>query len=197
MLCIGLTGSIGSGKSTVLAMFKELGAYTVSADDISRELTKEPPIIKQISDYFGQDYLQSNGQLDRSKLRERIANDKAAKAWLEALLHPLIRAAIIDKLKEVKAPFAVIEIPLLYNKGDYPYLSQILTVETSIDVQIKRVTVRDACTPKAALALLKTQASSEFRRGIADVVIQNDGDLGALKEAVIHLHQIYTNLSEP
>ena len=194
MFCIGLTGTIASGKSTVAKQFEALGIEVINADNIARSLV-EPgkPAFQDIVKHFGSFILTDNGTLNRAKLRQRIASNPTERAWLEALLHPLIREQIQLDITQCRGPYGVIEIPLLTDKTPYPYLNRVLLVCASPEKQIKRLIERDHCTKKEALAMLATtQNDDEKRRAIADEVFVNNGSIKSLQDKVIAFHDLIT-----
>jgi dephospho-CoA kinase len=194
MFCIGLTGTIASGKSTVAKQFEALGIDIINADHIARSLV-EPgkPAFQDIVKHFGTSILTDNSTLNRAQLRQRIASNPVERAWLEALLHPLIREQIQLDITQCKSPYCVIEIPLLTDKAAYPYLNRVLLVCAPPEKQIKRLIERDHCTRNDALAMLATTKNDdEKRRAIADEVFVNNGSIKALQNKVIAFHDLIT-----
>lgn len=190
--CIGLTGNIASGKSTVAKLFTQLGVEVINADHISKDLTsKNQRATHQIIQHFGHDVELHPGELNRKKLRTRIFSNPTEKKWLEDLLHPLIRKIIEQNIAVSKAPYCLIEIPILIDKTFYPYLNKIVVVTSPIKLQIERVMTRDHCSEEEALAVLSGQASLEKYLEGADEVIYNDSDLEALRHRVEHLHTAF------
>lgn len=189
---IGLTGNIGSGKSSVLGFFKNYGAEIISADQIAREITAPgESILETIQHYYQDDLIIQNGILNRSRLRERILASNEDKIWLEALLHPLIRKKIEHQLMALKSSYCIIEIPLLYHRQDYPYLHRILLVQASEVFLIQRIMNRDQCTREHAVRMLALQPDQSERLSLADDVIINDGDLRHCEAAVKKLDRQY------
>ena len=189
MFCVGLTGTLASGKSTVAKYFATLGAAVISADQIAKDLTgSKQPAFHEIIHHFGQEVLSVNGELDRRKLRQIIFQDINQRRWLEALLHPLIRAEIQRKIKDTTAIYTVIEIPLLTCREDYPYLNRILVVQATKSDQIKRFIARDNSTEQAALDILANQEKADH---LADDYLINDGPLKQLYAHIECLHQKY------
>jgi dephospho-CoA kinase len=190
--CIGLTGNVASGKSTVAKLFSDLGIQIISADTHSKRLTaKGMPCVEQIAKHFGETVLHSDGSLNRKQLRHIVFNHPSERAWLEQLLHPLIRQSIEQEVKDCKTPYCIIEIPLLINKAHYPYLNRILVVMASEEDQIQRVMKRDQSSREQAKAILATQPTEMARKEIADDVIINDSDIDHLQHEVNRLHNIY------
>lgn len=192
MYCVGLTGNIASGKSTVASFFKTRGIKVISADEIARKLTKprQTALIK-IENHFGNSVIRATGELDRAALREIIFADPKQRLWLEKLLHPLIRQDIANEIMTTNSPYCVIEIPLLNDPKNYPYLNRILLVLAERELQIERVMRRDNSTRKQALQILATQIEDLNRREIADDIVINDGSLNALEKKIENLHYQY------
>ena len=189
MFCVGLTGTLASGKSTVAKYFATLGAAVLSADQISKDLTgSKQPAFHEIIHHFGQEVRLKNGELDRRKLRQIIFQDINERHWLEALLHPLVRAEILRKIKDTTAIYTVIEIPLLTCREDYPYLNRILVIQATKTDQIKRFITRDNSTEQAALAILANQEKADH---LADDYLINNGPLKQLYAHIDCLHQKY------
>lgn len=197
MLCVGLTGNIASGKSTVANLFKEKGVAVISADEIARELTcPGEPAYHQIKAHFGKSILNEHGELNRRLLREKVFKSTQDKIWLEALLHPLIRQDIHLKRLASKGPYVLIEIPLLEDKSLYPYLNRILVVLADSKEQIKRLIERDQCSEDIAEAILTSQPKEIDRRNLADDILLNQGSLEKLRKEVDLLHSFYLKLSK-
>ena len=193
--CIGLTGSIASGKSTVAACFAALGVDVISADAIAKALV-EPgqPALQQIIEHFGEEVLTPQGELNRRDLRERIVKQPVERAWLEACLHQLSRQQIQHDIHQCKPPYCIIEIPLLTDRLHYPYLNRVLLVQGVRETQITRLIARDHQTREQACALLATTHQDEDKRqAIADDKIMNNGSMDALREKVSVLHAQYLN----
>lgn len=196
MYCIGLTGTIASGKSTVADYFRQLGIDVISADEIAHQLTqKKSPILADIAQYFSPHVFSESGELNRRQLREIILQDPKAKSWLEQLLHPLIRKEIQQQVNACQSSYCVIEIPLLTNREDYPYLNRILLVEADTNVQIDRLIERDHCTAAQAQLFLQTHAENNTRAQLADDFIQNTGTKAELLEKVKKMHEEYLGLA--
>jgi dephospho-CoA kinase len=193
MYCVGLTGNIGSGKSTVASYFESLGIEIISADQVAKDLTRsDQPAFQAILTHFGPSVLQSNGELNRSYLRQLIFTHEPNRRWLEQLLHPMIRQMIKHKVTQVQSPYCIIEIPLLTNKANYPYLNRILLVKSDPKEQIGRFMARDNSTKEDAQAILATQqAHVDIHLAMADDVLMNTGSLNELQKKVVVLHDHY------
>jgi dephospho-CoA kinase len=195
MLVIGLTGGIGSGKSTVARLFEKKGIPIIDADVIAQALTLPgQPALQAIIEHFNDPALMRAGQLNRARLREIIFQLPGERLWLEQLLHPLIRKQIETQIKAIVAPYCIVVIPLLAESGAYDFINRILVIDTNETEQIKRAAQRDRVPPEQIAAILKTQASREARLGIAHDIIQNNGTLDDLIPQVERWHQHYLSL---
>lgn len=195
MLKIGLTGGIGSGKSTVAHFFSELGVQVIEADTIAQDLTAYgTPAYLAIVDHFGQQVVSSNG-LNRKKLREIIFNSPEEKYWLESLLHPLIKQKIQQETVNSPSPYCVIVIPLLIETQSTNLIDRVLVVESSFENQLKRSMKRDASDEAVIKLIINQQASKKERAAIAADIMTNDSDITSLKKKVKFLHQKYLQLS--
>jgi dephospho-CoA kinase len=196
MFCVGLTGNIASGKSTAIRYFQDLGVSVISADVISRDLTAaNQPALLKIKQHFGDQILTPTGDLNRSRLRQLIFADQKERKWLEALLHPLIRDAIKTQVLQSQGPYCVVEIPLLLNRKDYPYINRILVLLADRNKQTERVMARDQCDKQHALDILAAQPSDSARREIADDLILNHGSIEELNAQIKKLHASYLLLA--
>jgi dephospho-CoA kinase len=189
---IGLTGTIASGKSTATKFFKHHNIDVISADVMAHELTAEnTPALAAIAAHFGQTILTKDNTLNRRALRKKIMQHPDEKVWLEAYLHPQIRAALQTALKHVTSPYAVVEIPLLTRREDFPYLSQVLLLEVDKKVQLERLTARDQCSHDDAQRMIDMQPDQAIRRALADDIIQNNDDTDAFHQVLHALHMRY------
>ncbi len=196
MLVVGLTGGIGSGKSTVADLFAARGVPVIDMDEIARELTRPGrPALAEIAKAFGPDILNSGGELDRAALRRRIFTDPGARRRLEAILHPRIRAEVTRRLHGLEAPYAVVVIPLLVESGQRDLVDRVLVVDAPEDLQIRRTTARDGVGEEEVRAVLAAQAGRRERLAVADDVIVNDDGPEALEHQVEALHRRYLALA--
>jgi dephospho-CoA kinase len=195
---VALTGGIASGKSTVANLFATHGVPLIDTDVIAREVV-EPgqPALTAVARAFGSDVLDPDGRLDRRRLREIIFSDATARARLEAILHPAIRAAM--ERQSVAAaqagPYQLLVIPLLAEGGRRDHADRVLVVDTPETAQIERLMARDAVTREQAEASLRAQAQRVTRLGIADDVVTNTGRIEDLREQVAELHERYVKLA--
>lgn len=187
---IGLTGGIGSGKSTVLAMLQALGAVPVDADAISRATTAAGgAAIPAIAQQFGPEFVTPDGALDRARMRERAYAQPESRRALERIIHPLVAAEITRQVEAAEAAGArciVFDIPLLVESGRWrAQLDRVLVVDCAPGTQVARVVARSALAPGEVLAIIAAQAPRALRLAAADVVICNEGlTLEALRNEV-------------
>lgn len=187
---IGLTGGIGSGKSTVAGFLREAGAAIVDTDAISRALTTPGgAAMPAIAQQFGVEFVTADGALDRDRMRALAFSDTAAKRRLEAILHPLITAEALTQAEAARAPLVVFDVPLLVESGRWrPRVARVLVIDCTVETQRARVLQRPGWTPERVEGALAAQATREARRAAADAVILNDGlPLAALRSEVMSL----------
>lgn len=195
-LRIGLTGGIGAGKSTVGEVFASLGVPVFDADGVARELVAPgEPALAEVVAAFGASVLTRDGRLDRAGLRARIFADDAARARLEAILHPRVRARLDDLARAADAEYCVLVIPLLVETGQRDLVDRVLVVDVPPEVQVRRVLARDGGDAEAARAVLRAQASRAERLAAADDVIHNTGDRADLQREVEALDRRYRALA--
>lgn len=195
-MIIGLTGGIGSGKSTVLAMFNDLGVPTTSADKFSKiVIDQNPHILQAIIDRFNTSYIKPDHTLDRQKLRHKIFSSVEDRVWLENILHPLIKQKIIEYAQAQTYPYCVIEIPLLIEANMHDSVDKILCIDCPIPIQIERASKRDKCKAAETQAIIDSQLTRQERIAGSDDVLENHGDLELLKQAVLNLHNTYLSLA--
>jgi len=196
MFTVGLTGGIGSGKSTVSDCFAARGVPVIDTDVIARELTaSEGPALEAIRAVFGDSVMQADGALDRAALRRRVFADVDARRQLEAILHPLIRHRVERARERFTSPYVLIVIPLLVETAGYrDVLDRILVVDCSEDLQIARVMARSGLNRDEVEAILAAQASRADRLAVADDIIDNSGTPENLDAQVASLHQRYQTL---
>ncbi len=189
---VGLTGGIASGKTTVSNLFAALGVPVIDSDEIARAVVAPgEPALQAIARRFGAEVLQADGSLDRRRLRSLAFADPAARRDLEAITHPAIRAEMDRRSAAAGGDYQVLAIPLLVEGGGRGRVDRVLVVDCPEDLQLRRVMARDGSSAPEARAMIAAQASRAARLAVADDVILNDGDLGALREQVQRLHAQY------
>ena len=193
MLTVGLTGGIGSGKSTVANLFSELGVPVIDTDAIAHQLTVAgSAALDDIRVVFGDAVIQPDGNLDRASLRRVVFADTESRHQLEAILHPRIRKEVMQQHARVEAPYVLVAIPLLVEAGGYGnWLDRVLVVDCSEDLQIARAMARSRLPREAICAILAAQASRAERLAIADDVIVNSATIAHLREQVVTMNQSY------
>jgi len=197
MLRIGLTGGIGSGKSTVAAEFKKLGVSVIDLDQLARDVVQTgTPALNKISDHFGEQILLESGELDRAELRNIIFGDAKEKEWLENLLHPLIRERQLELESRSTSPYLVIEIPLLVENIEAQKVDRILVVETPREDQVLRTMARSQLSESEVNDIISGQATAEERRAVAQDRIDNSGSISELAAQVETLHISYCELAK-
>jgi len=193
-LAVGLTGGIGSGKSTVANLFAECGASIIDSDAISRALTQAGgAAITLIREAFGDEYIDASGALNRAAMRQKIFIDPAAKLMLEAILHPLIHAQMLAQMAEKDAaPYRILVVPLLFENPSFRAMAhQTLMVDCSEGIQVARVTQRDGINEQTVRRIMAAQMPRDERLKNADYIIQNDSTLADLRKQVDQLHQYF------
>ena len=200
-LVIGLTGGIGSGKSTVGDAFARLGATVIDADAVAHQLTAAGGAgIEPIRRAFGDAFIDATGAMDRQRMRAHVFQDPAERVRLESILHPLIRAETARQLAGAESAYCVLMIPLLVEgaRGDPRWrerYDRIVVADCAEATQVARVQARNGFDQAAVRRIMAAQASRQERLAHADDVIDNDGDLSALAPQVLALHQKYLGLA--
>jgi dephospho-CoA kinase len=198
MFVVGLTGGIGSGKSTVADLFAAHGVPLVDTDVIAHRITAPHGIaMPSIAAEFGTAFVAADGSLDRARMRELVFSDEGARKRLEAITHPLIRAETEREQREAHGPYVIVVVPLLVESGSWKNrVNRVLSVDCSVDTQIARVMSRNGFSRDQVLAIIARQATREARLAAADDVIDNDNvPLDALKTQVAAQHRAYLSLA--
>lgn len=198
---VGLTGGIGSGKSTIANLFAELDVPIVDADIVAREVVaKGTPLLEQIAQHFGQSILLENGELNRPALRQLIFANEAEKNWLNGLLHPAIRKAMLKQLSRQTAPYTLFVVPLLIENNLTKLCHRVLVVDVSPQTQLMRAAKRDKNNVEQIQQIMNSQVSRTERLKWATDIINNDKDLPEnlphLKQKVLELHRFYLQQAE-
>ena len=197
MFIIGLTGGIGSGKSAATNYFQKLGVTIVDAD-IAARIVVEPntPGLIEIEKYFDSSILQTDGSLDRAKLRSLIFADDKKRQWLESLLHPLIAEEIQQQLKDSSSAYTILVSPLLLETQQHQWANRILLIDVPVELQINRTTSRDNNTAEQVESIIKVQMPREDKQAKANDIVLNDKDLNHLHTEITTLHQKYLKLAQ-
>lgn len=196
MLRVALTGGIASGKSTAAACFRDLGVPVIDTDRIARDIT-EPGMAGHLAmlTEFGPGILDEEGRLDRATLRQRIFSDATARNRVNAIMHPLILERLGTELAPLRAPYVVIEVPLLAETGTANEFDRVLVVDVPEAVQLARLAERYKGEPGDLKNALESQANRQERLRLADDVIDNTADIAALRNSVRKLHRKYLELA--
>lgn len=204
-MIIGLTGGIGSGKSTVARAFGSLGIGWVDADDVAREVVAPgEPALAAIAEHFGQSVINADGSLNRARLRQIVFDDPRQRQWLEALTHPLVRERLLEQLSHkqlahkqlappsgASAPYVLLVSPLLFESGQHSLVSRSIVVDVPQPLQLIRTQQRDGVSESQVRAILAAQLSREQRLAKADDVIDNSGDHAFMQQQVAQLDACY------
>ena len=192
MFVVGLTGGIGSGKSTVAEMFTAFDVELVDADIAAREVVAPgTSALAEIAEHFGSGILMEDGNLDRRALRQVIFHQDQEKHWLEELLHPLIRRWLKQQISSSRAAYCLLVSPLLLETDQAKLVDRILVIDVSVDTQIARTLARDGGEERTVRAIVASQIDRSERLEHADDIISNDLPLIPLRQRVEKLHQEY------
>jgi dephospho-CoA kinase len=195
---VGLTGGIGSGKTLVANMFGAKGAAIIDTDHIAHQLTNvEGAALPAIQSQFGTDFLTPEGAMDRTRMRDHVFANPAAKRLLESILHPMIRMETARAASQASGDYLLFVVPLLVESGTWKdQVSRILVVDCPEDLQVKRVVQRNGLSESQVQAIIATQATRAARRAVADDIILNDGDAALLEPEIDRLHTLYVSLAK-
>ena len=195
---VGLTGGIASGKTTVANLFhRHFDIDIVDADVVARQVVQPGSAgLAAIVDHFGPEILTATGELDRALLRARIFDQADEKAWLNQLLHPMIRQAMIEQLKTVNSAYALLVVPLLVENHLQTLCDRVLVVDVEEQTQLERTMQRDGVDERQVRAILSSQATRQQRLAIADDVVKNETKDQNLLQQVTELHQKYLAMSK-
>jgi dephospho-CoA kinase len=195
---VGLTGGIGSGKSTVADAFKRLGVRVIDADQASRAVVEpESEALKEITNHFDDQTLFVDGMLNRATLRELIFNNPEQKAWLENLLHPLISDWILEQIEQPSSsPYIILESPLLFETNQYKLINCSLLVNLPVEQQILRASKRDGASNEQIQAIINTQMNRQQKMELAEYIFDNSLGIESIDKRVLDLHHQFENLAK-
>lgn len=198
---VGLTGGIGSGKSTIANLFALLDVPIIDADVVAREVVeKGSPLLTKIVEHFGQHILDKQGNLDRTALRQIVFHSEQEKKWLNQLLHPAIRAEMLRQLEAVSAPYVLWVVPLLIENKLSELCDRVLVVDVLPDIQLERAIKRDESKAETIQNIIAAQVDRQTRLNYADDVIENNLPLEEnainLAHQVAKLHHRYLDLAK-
>ena len=196
MLVVGLTGGIGSGKSTVAGFLEDFGVEVVDADMLAREVVAAGTAsLTRIAEHFGQDILNTDGELARNKLRDIIFAEPAQKDWLENLLFPLIADLMNTKIANFTSEYCMLVSPLLLETDQHKLVDRVLVVDVSEQTQIERTLRRDQSSESTIRSIIASQVSRRERLQKADDILDNEQEISALKIQAALLHKQYLALA--
>lgn len=193
---VGVSGGIGSGKTTVTDLFAGYGIDVIDADLIARDVVAPgTPALQAIVDKFGLSVLDGTGSLDRAKLRSLVFADVQVKTWLNQLLHPAIRKEMLTQTQNAQSAYCLLSVPLLVENKLHSLVDRVLIVDVEEQVQLQRTLLRDKTNEPQIRAIMDAQATRAQRLAVADDVIDNNGQAEDLAKQVARLHQQYLQLS--
>jgi len=201
MLKVGLTGGIGSGKTSVSNLFEKLGTPVIDTDVIAHDIVNNNEnVLQQIADTFGADVLKLNGELNRKKLAQLVFNKKENKQSLEKILHPKIESEVLHQIQNLSSSnnppaYVIIVVPLLIEANYRDLIDRILTVIADEEIRITRVQQRDKRSPSEIRAIISNQVDDSTRLNEADDIIENNSDINMIEKQVENLHEKYLHLS--
>lgn len=194
---VGVSGGIGSGKTTVTDLFAKYGVEVIDADIIARQVVElGSTALHTIVEKFGDIILNKNGQLDRAKLRTLVFQDTQSKNWLNQLLHPAIRDRMLLQVQQAKSVYCLLSVPLLVENKLTTTVDRVLIVDVSQALQLERTVQRDNSDAQQIRAIMQSQVSREKRLSVADDIIDNNSNLQALEKQVRTLHTEYLRLAK-
>lgn len=196
MYVVGLTGGIGSGKSTVAQHFKQLGIDIIDADTAARKVVeKDSPALARIADHFGEEILNIDDTLNRTALRSQIFNSPKERQWLESLLHPLIKIWIQQALSNSTGAYTILETPLLLETDQHLLVDRILVIDVPEKLQVVRASDRDNSNEEQIHAIMNAQLPRKERLARADDILDNSNPLDYIEHQVTKLHHKYLQLA--
>ena len=191
---VGVTGGIGSGKTALTDLLSQQGIVIVDADRVAREVVQPgTPTLKAIIDAFGEQYLTQDGNLDRAAMRQLVFGDEEKRLLLEAITHPQIREALWDQLQRADSAYVVLSSPLLLESGQSEMVDVSVVVDVPEEMQIQRTMARDANDKALVEKIMAAQMRRQKRLQLADIVVDNSGDLSALHDRAALLHETLLN----
>ena len=196
-LCVGLTGGIASGKSTVGALFEKLGIPVIDADQVARDVVAPGSAgLAAVAEHFGREFITPDGEMDRRRMREHVFAAPEQRKVLEGLLHPLIKQELRSWRDALTSPYGILMVPILREGGFDTLVDRILVVDVTRETQRSRLIARDDIDATLADNMLNAQADRASRLAMADDVIDNSGAPDALPQQVNMLHNRYLQLAD-
>tara|TARA_B100000886_G_scaffold299815_1_gene228531 strand:- start:3224 stop:3820 length:597 start_codon:yes stop_codon:yes gene_type:complete len=195
-MVVGLTGGIGSGKSSAANIFKEFGIDCIDADNVAKNiLDLNENARKLFINEFGDKYIDKDNKINREILREDIFNDKSKIEKLESIIHPKVRDEIFKFIENSSSIYTIVDVPLIFETNSKDFYDKIVLVDCETNTQISRASQRDNRSNENIMKIIKNQATREQRLSIADYVISNDSTFENLKKEVIKTHQLLLGLN--
>ena len=195
-MVVGLTGGIGSGKSSAANIFKEFGIDCIDADNVAKNiLDLNENARKLFINEFGDKYIDKDNKINREILREDIFNDKSKIEKLESIIHPKVRDEIFKFIENSSSIYTIVDVPLIFETNSKDFYDKIVLVDCETNTQISRASQRDNRSNESIMKIIKNQATREQRLSIADYVISNDSTFENLKKEVINTHQLLLGLN--
>ena len=196
MFTVGLTGGIGSGKTTIASFFLDQDIEVINADEIARKVVEPGTVaLSEIQGRFGSEILINEKSLNRALLREKIFKDNSHRNWLENLLHPLIEEEITNLMAGAVSRYVILESPLLFETNQHKLVNRTLVVDVSPKVQLKRAISRDGGSEETIKAIMDSQISRDDRISLADDIIDNEQSFQSVQTLLKKFHQNYLNLA--
>ena len=197
MFTVGLTGGIGSGKTTIARFFLEQNIEVINADEIARKVV-EPgtAALSKIQERFGSEILINEKSLNRALLREKIFKDSRQRIWLENLLHPLIEEEITNLIAVAVSRYVILESPLLFETNQHKLVNRTLVVDVSPKVQLERAILRDGGSERTIKAIMDSQISRDDRTSLADDIVDNEQNFQSVRTQLKKFHQNYLDLAK-
>lgn len=195
VLKIGLTGGIGSGKSTVCKIFSEFGVPVIDADIIAHSLVRPGmPALEEIAKTFGKELISNDGTLDRKKIRDLIFTNETERKKLEDILHPAVYKEISVQVENINSKYCIISIPLLIETDASDTVDRILVIDVPRELQLQRASNRDKTNKNIIESIIDSQISREDRLAAADDIVNNDGNIENLHRQISGLHEYYSGI---
>jgi len=197
MFTVGLTGGIGSGKTTIASFFLDQDIEVINADEIARKVVEPGTVaLSEIQGRFGSEILINEKSLNRALLREKIFRDNSYRNWLENLLHPLIEEEITNLMAEAVSRYVILESPLLFETNQHRLVDRTLVVDVSPEIQLERAISRDGGSEATIKAIMDSQISREDRISLADDIIDNEQNFQSVQTQLKKFHQNYLDLAK-
>lgn len=191
-MIIGLTGGIGSGKSSAADFFQNEGISVIDTDQLARKvIEKDTPGYSKVVDIFGANILDNNDSIDRAKLREEVFHDNEKRKILESITHPLVRELMVQKISSSTSPYSIIMVPLIFETNSAKNYDRVLVIDCDVEIQLARATIRDENSADLIQKIIDSQCSRSERLSIANDVIPNNHSIEDLKKRSLAMHNFY------